>query len=329
MLVSLQETGYDPIEPGADYITTISVVDVSDPLRPRARGRLTTSEILPQDSVRFRKLVPYLVGNAVVFSSWPEGWKVNARFDVVDLRDVDRPRLLQPAFELPSEEDSPNGPAFVVGTTLFAKMSLRWGSIPDTGPPDYLYPIDFSDPLNPQVGTRLPDPGPVLLATQTRLFVSADPAEPQTRLSSVSWSEETTRVEATRVWQNAWIGSLQTDGAGRLLLLASFRTPDLSDSNEGWVRLEVIDETTLETLGTTELDRSATNLRVSDGRALVDGPNSVMLVDIRDSSAPNVRAVYFKPERGVSLLAGDDLYVASDRGAFHFDASVSNLVPVR
>ena len=239
-------------------------------------------------------------------------------FNVIDLRDADAPRLLRPLFELP--DDLSSHQYMASGTRIYATEQ--------DGDALLASAIDFSDPAAPQLTPRQSVLGRIAAAVGDDMYIG--PAEYNhseltlTRLRCCGGAQPS----ATRSWTARSLVSLQPDAAGHLLLMhaQAESSEPAPDPQASWTRLEILDQATLATIGSLDIDKYASALLdPRDGRLVVDGSGVLYIVDVRNAQLPRVQAAV--PYGTVSAaLDGVRLTVTDELGFRSYSVDLSNMI---
>jgi hypothetical protein len=188
--------------------------------------------------------------------------------------------------------------------------------------------IDFSDPAAPQLTPRQSVLGRVVAAAGQDMYVGpTDYNHSEFTLTRVRCCDGTP-PSASRSWSARSFGSLQPDDAGHLLLLhshaeVSAREPGLQAD---WTRLEILDQQTLATLASLDIDKSGIALlRPSASRLIIGSSGVLYIVDVRNAQLPRIQAaVPFGT--GSVALERDQLIIIDELGFRSYSLDLENMM---
>lgn len=241
-------------------------------------------------------------------------------FDVVDFRDPDRPTLVRPQIALPEATISRD--YFIAGDNIYTTEQVDAGLA--------VRVIDLSDPSAPTISPPQPISDSIVAVDEDVVYTAPRGFEPAPlRLSRTRCCSEDSQPLAARDWPGRLFLSMVPDGAGKLYLVHGQLggTVDAADPQSSWDRLEILDEQTLETFATLDIDRSAlARVPPVDGKLLVEAYSVLFLIDVRDARHPTVQAAL--PEsRGNHLIDRDGVVVSDARGLRNYPLDLQNMMP--
>ncbi|HTU61342.1 MAG TPA: hypothetical protein VMF89_22965, partial [Polyangiales bacterium] len=232
-------------------------------------------------------------------------------FNVIDLRDPDSPRLIRPVFALP---DNLSSHQYMVSGAKIYVTELDGTALLASA-------IDFSDPAAPQLTPRQRVEGRVVAAAGQDMYVGpSDYTHTEFTLTRVRCCGDA-QPSATRTWTARSFGSLQPDAAGHLLLMHS----QTDSSPASWTRLEILDQQTLATVGSVDIDQYASALLTAADRLFVDGSGVLYIVDIRNAQLPRVQAAV-PYSAGYVATSGDQLLITDELGFRSYPVDLVNMI---
>jgi hypothetical protein len=218
------------------------------------------------------------VGQALVFPQLKRPFS----FDTVDFSDPGAPLVRHLA--LPDAKLKPHS-FFTSGTTIYATQTLdgtRYGTA-----------VDFSDPGKPVVGARRAIPGYVVGTSNGAVFTSARWAAGMD-FCKISWGPNDSQLlAATKLPPARTIRQVLEDDAGHLFVLHArdWSAPWSGEPRTSWLYLHILDPQTLEKLSVLAVDDWVSQMRLVDGRLLIDVNGATLEVDMSDEKNPRIVAV--------------------------------------
>ncbi|MDH5492716.1 MAG: beta-propeller domain-containing protein, partial [Myxococcales bacterium] len=262
--------------------------------------------------------------------------------DVLNLLDPGAPALAAP-IELPEADESVD--LLDDGERVF--YAYRRPADPD---PEgraqvayYFRALDLASPSTPSLGAPINVPGRLIAVVGEDVYTRDlrwSGALTETSVHRLHWGESGVALVASRVFADRAVDATMLDGAGHLLVTdrppydgggvvypdsGSTPTPTSTDTLP---QLSILDGASLELLGQAPLAGWAQLAGAIPGRALLQVPGGLMLVDLVDPSAPEMQA-YF-PIMGwpaeILFSAEEISFAAGPYGIYRFDPSTRNLL---
>jgi hypothetical protein len=241
-------------------------------------------------------------------------------FNVIDLQDPDKPSLIKPLLELPDNTFLRHS-YFVSGTKIYATESQ--------GDALFVSAIDLRDPSAPLLSARQAVSGRVVAATERDLYIGPrDYNHADFTLARVRCCGVDPQPLATRSWPGRNFESVVPDGAGHLLLLHSkiASSEPAPNPRADWTQLEILDQLTLSTLGTLDIDKHAAIMAApSDSRLLLDSSGVLYLVDIRAPQLPRMQAAV-PHHTGPVLFERGQLIISDELGFHSYPTTLENML---
>jgi hypothetical protein len=175
---------------------------------------------------------------------------------------------------------------------------------------------------------RIPDP---IAAASPDAIYTATPSDTASDLtvSRIVWRGEVSPPTAARTWPGRQLSSMHAD-VGPYIYLTHGPRPDVPQRTEArshWARLEILDATTLETVGALDIDTRAEIKLGANGRLFIAIPGALLFVDVRDPASPKAQAAVpaksFDPQ---VLPHGDRVYVSTNK-VQNYPIDLQNLLP--
>ncbi len=259
--------------------------------------------------------------------------------EVLDLADPDAPTLAD-TVELPVSDE---------GVGMLAKgdrvwVTYRQPEVVDGDPLPYvryfIRPLDVSTPAEPTLGEGINVPGE-LLATQpragggTEVFTRDQMWSDNVVVTAVHrlrLSGDLATLEASHVFDNAWVQTLTLDGAGHVL--ASHRQAYgygwevVSNTDPDLQKMTVLDAAELDVVSEVDVDSWANLRDAVAGRALFEVPGGLLVFNLDDASVPFPQSYFATrgwPTR-VGIEGREVVFAAGRYGVYAFDIDAFNLL---
>lgn len=261
-------------------------------------------------------------------------------FQIVDLRDVNQPRLQDP---VDMEDDQESVSFLTEGSDLYVTYRQP-AEIENDGRPYVRYffqKFGLDNPASPVEGPSVNIPGQLIAVQGDKIFTQdyiwGDEVV-EVAYNRLSVNGDRAILEARRRFVDQEISNVQLDDQGNLLVghRLSWQAYERDHGNDynGYhedqtQRLSVLDADSenLVILSEVPVDLWAHLRDAKGGHALFEVPGGLLLMDLGDGSAPEAQA-YF-PVRGWPInihLYEEDIYFAGGRyGMYRFPLDVNNL----
>jgi hypothetical protein len=305
---------------------TLQVYDLSDPTRPRKAGVFFTDEIR-RGSASYSEfgLTMRAIGRSLAIAQRrlvdgsPTGPWSDLR--VVNLQDPDDPKLFQRFSPSERADFSTLGSGVALGTSLYLSHQND----------DGLYGTGIS--VNPmgwphEYSFRIPDP---IAAASPDAIYTATPSDTASDLtvSRIVWRGEVSPPTAARTWPGRQLSSMHADAGPYIYLTHGPRldVPQGTEPHSHWARLEILDATTLATVGALDIDTQAEIKLSANGRLFIAIPGALLFVDVRDPTHPKAQAAVPATSYHAQILPyGDRVYVVTSK-AQNYPIDLQNLLP--
>lgn len=305
---------------------TVQVYDLSDPARPRKAGVFFTDEIRREsaDDNGFG-LTMRTIGRSLAIAQRQlvEGSPTGPWSDwrVIDLRDPDDPKLFERGYPVEDADFSSLSSGVELGTSHYFSHQNETG----------LYGTRIIvDNVDPPYAHTFPIPAPIAAASPDAIYT----ATPSNTASDLTVSRIVLRGEvspptAARTWPGRQLTSIRADAGPYVYLTHRPRSdmPRGTEPHSHWVRLEILDTTTLAAVGTLDIDTQAEIKHSANGRVFIAIPDAILFVDVRDPTHPKAQAAVPSENYYTQVLTYDDrIYVGADR-VQNYPIDLQNLIP--